>query len=68
MSTKEFYIDIDRSAANWSYYLRLRNKEYQSGPGPQIATFNPYACIQRPGLMEKIVRLLNDNLEHADGE
>lgn len=55
----EFYLDIDKSAPNWTYSLRLRRYPDQQ-VGSQIATFNPHACLQRPGLMEKIVQTLNE--------
>jgi len=64
VTEKEFYLDVDKSTSNWIYSLRLRN--YSEQVGPKIATFNPYACGRRPGLMEKIVSVLNKKLENDE--
>lgn len=62
MSEMKFYLDIDKSGSNWRYILRLRPYS-EKAVGYWIAEFNPYACGQRPGLMEKIVATLNDKME-----
>ena len=55
---KEFYIDIDKSTANWTYSLRLRAYEEQK-IGVQVATFNRHTMGLYPNLPEKIVHVLN---------
>jgi hypothetical protein len=57
-SGREFYLDVDKSKSNWQYSLRLRTYD-EERVGVQIATFNPYACLRHPGLMETIVDVLN---------
>ena len=59
----EFYLDTDKSTPNWTESLRLRTNSSLNNVGSQIATFNPYACYSRPGLMEKIVEILNKEIE-----
>lgn len=62
--TKEFYLDVNKSTPKWSYSLRLRN--YQEEVGVQVATFNPHTCLQNPGVMEKIVTVLNRELNEPE--
>lgn len=57
----EFYLDVDKSTNNWTFSLRLRT--YPEQLGKQIATFNPHARFNHSNIMEKIVQLLNDNIE-----
>jgi hypothetical protein len=61
---KEFYLRVDKTTGNWTYTLRLRS--YPEQVGSQIATFNPHACLQRPNLMDGIVKVLNQELDKDD--
>jgi len=59
----EFYIDTDKSPPNWIHHLRLR-KYPEQAVGIQVATFNSHAMASNPGLKEKIVSILNQEINH----